>query len=111
SGWFAQIVHHGGRLLLLLASAIAIYLLFPAPVLPDAAVFERVVVAPQDVIAEVGFDIPKADDTLLREQLEAESGVPPVYVQNPVAADSLLEDVRRLFARLDTLGARAEADG
>src|SRR5687768_9446697 len=60
SRWFAQIVHHGARGLLLLANAVAIYLLFPAPVLPDAAVFERGVVAPQDVIAEVGFDIPKS---------------------------------------------------
>lgn len=110
SRWFAQVVHHGGRLLLLMASAIAIYLLFPAPALPDAAVFERGVVAPQDVIAEVGFNIPKADDVLLREQLEAESGVPPVYVENPAAADSLLAGVRRLFARLDSLAASPEGE-
>ena len=110
SRWFAQVVHHGGRLLLLFATAIAIYLLFPAPAVPDAAVFERGVVAPQDVIAEVGFDIPKADDALLREQLEAESGVPPVYEHNPIAADSLLVGVRRLFTRLDSLSAGAEEE-
>lgn len=110
SRWFALAVHHGSRLLLLFASAIAVHLLFPAPVLPDAAVYERGVVAPQDVIAEVGFDIPKAQDELLREQLEAESGVPPVYQYNPAAADSLLAGVRRLFSTLDSIAARAGGD-
>jgi hypothetical protein len=32
--WPALLVHHGGRLLLLLLTAIAIHLLFPAPRLP-----------------------------------------------------------------------------
>src|SRR5690606_21649818 len=82
---------------------LAIYLLFPAPRLPDTAVFERGVVAPQDVIAEVAFDIPKAPDDLLREQMEAASGVPPVYVHDLSAADSILTGVRGLFASLDSI--------
>jgi cyclic-di-AMP phosphodiesterase PgpH len=104
--WFALAVHHGGRLLLLFGTALLIYLLFPAPRLPDAAVFERGVVAPHDVIAEVGFDIPKSQDELLREQLEAASGVPPVFIYNPAAADSMLAGITGLFASVDTIAAR-----
>src|SRR5687768_4785625 len=74
SRWFALLVHHGGRLALLFGTAVAIYLFFPEPRVPDAAVFERGVVAPLDVIAEVGFDIPKSQEELLSEQAEAASG-------------------------------------
>ena len=49
SRWFALLVHHGGRLALLFGTAVAIYLFFPEPRVPDAAVFERGVVAPLDV--------------------------------------------------------------
>lgn len=108
SRWFALAVHHGGRALLLLLNAIAIYLLFPAPRLPDAAVFERGVVAPQDVIAEVAFDIPKAADELLREQMEAASGVPPVYTHNAAAADSILRGVAGLFSVLDSIAGQSD---
>lgn len=103
SRWFALAVHHGARLLLLLATAGAIYFLFPAPRLPDTAVFERGVVAPQDVIAEVAFDIPKPSDDLLREQMEAASGVPPVYLLNPVAADTVLAGINSLFTAVDSI--------
>ncbi len=47
-------------------------------------------VSPHDVIAEFSFEIPKSPDELLREQVEAASGVPPVYVQSPAAADSVI---------------------
>jgi cyclic-di-AMP phosphodiesterase PgpH len=110
SRWFPLVVHHGGRFLLLLVTAIAIHLLFPAPRLPDAAIFERGVVAPHDVIAEVGFDIPKSQDQLLREQMEAASGVPPVYVYTPGVADTVLSSVAALFEGADSLVARAERE-
>ena len=103
SRWSARIVHHGGRLLLLLLSAVAVYLLFPEPRAPDATIFERGVVAPHDVIAEVGFDIPKGADELLREQTEAASGVPPVYVQTPEAGDSLIAGIGGLFESVDSI--------
>src|SRR5680860_223518 len=79
SDWLSQIVHHGSRGLLLLLAAIAVFLLFPAPRLPDTAVLERGVVAPFDVIAEFPFSIPKSDVQLQREQAEAASGVPPIF--------------------------------
>jgi putative nucleotidyltransferase with HDIG domain len=108
--WLPLVVHHGGRVLLLLAAAVAIYLLFPAPRLPDAAVFERGVVATHDVIAQVGFDIPKSYQELQREQQEAASGVPPVYVHDPVAGDSVLAGVNGLFAAVDSIIAATEGE-
>jgi len=109
SRWFPLVVHHGGRVLLLLLTAVAIHLLFPAPRIPDAAVFERGVVATHDVIAEVGFDIPKGQDQLLREQLEAASGVPPVYVFRSGVADTLLAGIGGLFTGADSLIAGTNA--
>lgn len=108
--WGSQLIHHGGRAALLLLTAVAIYLLFPEPRVPDAAVFERGVVAPQDIIAEVGFDIPKSQDELLREQLEAASGVPPVYLQSPAAADTVVAGVEGLFSALDSILAQPNRD-
>lgn len=103
--WFSLLVHHGGRAILLLLTAIAVYLLFPAPRVPDAIVLERGVVAPQDIIAEVAFDIPKSYEDLTREQQDAASGVPPVYVHHPGAADTLLAGVDGLFAAVDSITA------
>jgi cyclic-di-AMP phosphodiesterase PgpH len=101
--WVATLVHHGSRIGLLLITSIAIYGLFPAPRLPDTAVLEPGAVAPQDVIAEFSFDIPKSPDELLREQVEAASGVPAVYDQVPAAADSVVAGLDRLFRAIDSV--------
>lgn len=103
TNWFARAVHHGARLALLIATAIAIFLLFPAPRPADTAVLERGVVAPQDVIAEFTFDIPKSADELLRERVEAASGVPPIYDLDPAAADSVVRGVRSFFGSVDSI--------
>lgn len=102
-GWQTWAVHHGLRLLVLMVVAVAVYLLFPAPRVPDTAVLERGVVAPQDVIAEFGFEVPKRDDELQRERDEAAAAVPAVYDYAPGAPDSVLASVRTLFSRLDSV--------
>jgi putative nucleotidyltransferase with HDIG domain len=103
ANWFARAVHHGARAALLLATANAVFLFFPAPRPADTAVLERGVVAPQDVIAEFTFNIPKTPDELLREQVEAASGVPPIYDLRPQAADTVTADVREFFQAIDSL--------
>ncbi|MBW3628727.1 MAG: HDIG domain-containing protein [Gemmatimonadetes bacterium] len=100
-----RLIHHGSRLVLLAATAVAIFALFPAPRLPDTAVLERGVVAPNDVIAEFSFSIPKTPDQLLREQVEAASGIPPVYDQAPAMRDSVLREVRGFFESVDSITA------
>jgi cyclic-di-AMP phosphodiesterase PgpH len=95
--WLAGAVHHGIRVLLLIATALAVYAFFPAPRVPDAAVLERGVVSPRQVIAEIDFTIPKSEAELLQERAEAASGVPPVFARDPAAADSMIADVRTFF--------------
>jgi putative nucleotidyltransferase with HDIG domain len=104
-----MLIHHGVRIALLVAASVAIFLLFPAPRLPDAAVLERGVVAPHDVIAEFSFTIPKGPEELVKEQVEAASGVPPVYVLTPSAADTVLSRVDAFFAAIDSLTAQLPA--
>ena len=109
SNWLARLAHHGSRLALLLATAIAVFILFPSPRVSDTAVLERGVVAPADVIAEFSFDIPKTPDELLREQVEAASGVPPVYDQVPAVRDTVLAAVRVFFSGVDSVASSAPA--
>jgi putative nucleotidyltransferase with HDIG domain len=105
SGRLGWALHHGSRLGLLALTALAVFALFPAPRVPDTAVLERGVVAPGDVIAEFSFDIPKTPEELLREQVEAASGVPPVYEQRPAVRDSVLAEIRGFFAAADSIAA------
>lgn len=106
--WYeAAALHHGLRVFLLLATAVAVYLFFPAPRLPDAAVLERGVVAPNDVIADFAFQIPKTETELLEDQAEAAAAVPQVYNLVPAVTDTVLGGIQSFFARADTALARA----
>lgn len=99
---WGRTLYHGARVALLLATAVVVYLLFPAPRVPDTAVLERGVVAPSDVIAEFTFQIPKLETELLEEQAEAAASVPAVYDYAPSALDSALASVRGLFGAIDS---------
>lgn len=101
--WLSRLLHHAARILLLAATAIAVYLFFPAARISDSAILERGVVAPNDVIAEFAFQIPKAEADLLRERAEAASGVPPVFDFAPEAGDGVVAGVRSFFATLDSI--------
>jgi len=108
-----RLLFHAVRFGALLATAVAIYLLFPAGAAPGPVVLERGVVAPQDVIARIPFQIPKTGEELRREQDEAARGVPPVYDYRPGAADSVLAAARGFFARVaqvDALPPEQRAD-
>jgi cyclic-di-AMP phosphodiesterase PgpH len=101
--WLARLAHHGARVLLLLGAASAVYFFFPAPRVPDVVVLERGVVAPQDIIAEFDFEVPKTDAELARERAEAASGVPPVLDYLPGAQDEMIGSVRNLFTSIDSV--------
>src|SRR6202008_4818635 len=103
----ARLLFHLLRAGVLLGASIAIYLLFPAGAAPGPVVLERGVVAPQDVIARIPFQIPKTQEELRREQEEAARGVPPVLDYRPQAADSVLAQANAFFARLAAADAAA----
>ena len=105
--WKTRVLHHGLRLLVLLATAVSVWLLFPSAGTPGAVVLERGVVAPEDVIAVIPFQIPKTEEELRREQEEAARGVPPVYDFAPQAADSAAIALRAFFASVEQAVAAA----
>lgn len=105
--WWELVLHHGARLVVLLGVAFAVFLLFPSARVADSAVLERGVIAPEDVIAEFTFQIPKDPDELRREQAQAASGVPPILDYLPAAEDSASVGVRVLFSALDSAVATA----
>ncbi len=93
--------HQGLRFVLLLATAGAVSALFPAARGSDTPVLERGVVAREDVVAEIPFQIPKTGEELRHDQDEAASGVPPVYDFDPAAADSVANGLRAFFASVN----------
>jgi putative nucleotidyltransferase with HDIG domain len=97
----SRALFHGIRFLVLLATATLIYVLFPSGGSPGRVALERGVVAPQDVVARIPFQIPKTEDELRREREEAARGVPPVLDYVPAAADTVERAVRAFFAELD----------
>ena len=96
-----RVRHHGLRLALLLATAGAVTALFPGARGSDTPVLERGVVAREDVVAEIPFQIPKNPEELRHDQDEAASGIPPVYDFNAAAADSVAHGLRGFFASVD----------
>jgi cyclic-di-AMP phosphodiesterase PgpH len=110
SHWAARLLHHGARMLLLLGAALLVYSFFPGPRLPDTAILERGVVAPQDVIAEFSFQIPKTESELARERAEAAAGVLPVLDYLPASVDEMTSSVRNLFAGIDSVIVTTELD-
>lgn len=96
--WPVGVMHHGMRILLLLATAVGIYLLFPVAPTSDSALVEPGAIARQDVIASVAFRVPKPQEELARDREQAASGVSVVFDEAPAAADSMAAAVARFFA-------------
>ena len=103
-----NLIHHGFRALVVVAIAVAIPLLFPRTPLPDFVSLEEGAVADEDVIATLSFAVTKSGAQLEAERRAAEQSVTPVFVLEAHAADTSINRVRSLFARLDS--AFAEPD-
>jgi len=101
----SRLLRHGARFLLLVAAAVAVYLLFPPERVSETAVLERGMVAPADVVAGFAFAVPKSPTDLGREREEAARGVPPVYDYRPAAMDSALAGIRSVFAAMEVAAA------
>src|SRR5690606_37619116 len=101
--WPAGAIHHGARILFLVALAILTHALFPVAPVPDFPVLEKGMVAEEDIIAEVGFPIYKSEEELARERAEAAASVPPIFEYSPAAVDTMLARLTGFFARADSI--------
>ncbi|HUE77879.1 MAG TPA: HDIG domain-containing protein [Longimicrobiales bacterium] len=108
--WPDAAVHHGARAVLLLALALLATLLFPVAPLPDFPFLERGMVADEDVIAEIPYSIYKSETELERDRQDAAAGVNPIFAYDSTAVDSMLSDVERFFARVDSVAASEGSD-
>jgi cyclic-di-AMP phosphodiesterase PgpH len=100
--WPDAVVHHGFRLVLLVGLAVLLLVLFPVAPVPNFPELERGMVPQEDVIADVGFTIPKSGVELAQEREEAAASVAPVFRYDPTAADTMLVRVRRFVTHLDS---------
>ncbi|HEX7050992.1 MAG TPA: HDIG domain-containing protein [Longimicrobiales bacterium] len=98
--WPDGILHHGVRVALLCGLALVVHLLFPIAPVPDFPVLEKGMVAEEDVIAQVGFPIYKAEADLARERAEAAAGVAPLFEYDPSAVDTMRARVADFLDRI-----------
>ncbi len=91
----------GYRLILLLGAALAIDLVFPTRSAVDFPVLEAGMVASEEVIAEIAFDVRKSEDELRQLREAAANAEPPVFVHRPESADSALRMAGEFFAEIE----------
>ncbi len=92
--------YHGARVLLLVLLAAGITFLFPTLVRETAGLPGLGEVAPEDVVAEVDFQIPRDSAEVARDQADAEASVPPVFRELPETRDSVEADLNGFFDRV-----------
>ncbi|MEM7415988.1 MAG: HDIG domain-containing metalloprotein [Gemmatimonadota bacterium] len=97
-----RIRHHGARVLLLLVLSGMIAVLFPPEQGLDVTPYSIGMVAPDDVIASIPFDVPKSAADFERDQREAAEAVPPTFDEHESAADSVAARLGRFFDQLDS---------
>jgi cyclic-di-AMP phosphodiesterase PgpH len=108
--WPDAALHHGFRVALLLGLVFLMQVLFPVVPVPNFPEVERGMVPQQDIIAEVGFTIPKSDAELAQERDDAAAAVPPVFRYDPSAEDSMLVRVRRFMTHVDSAARVADTE-
>jgi putative nucleotidyltransferase with HDIG domain len=89
-------VHHGFRVALLLGLAVLFTTLFP----PDPTSVQVPPVGTtmsEEVVAEVGFDVPLSTIELQQARADARATVPPTFEYRPQAADSMEARIGRLL--------------
>ncbi|HIB08529.1 MAG TPA: HDIG domain-containing protein [Gemmatimonadetes bacterium] len=97
-----RFLHHGSRVLLLITLTVLVTALFPPSGSDDSLPFEDWGVAPDDVIAEVAFSVPKSASELDIERQLAMEAVPRTFDVDPNAADTMVVRLDRFFEELDS---------
>ena len=103
-----KFVHHGARMLLLLALSLLVTSFFPPSTGTDSLPFEDWSVAPDDVIAEIPFTVEKSASELEAERQLAMEAVPPTFDVELSAADTMVVRLERFFADLDSAAAKID---
>ncbi|MGH7542173.1 MAG: HD family phosphohydrolase [Gemmatimonadota bacterium] len=109
AGLSDEAVHHGFRVLLVLAIALLLPWLFPRLSLPEFEGLREGEIADRDVIARIPFTVFKSAEQLTTEREEAQAAVAPIFVRDTTVADSASAEASALFARLDSVVAELEA--
>lgn len=101
-----QVAFHAVRWGLLVVLALLTYLVFPV-----AGGFEMLSVgqvAPNQIIAEFDFAIPKTQEEIDREMRDREAAVAPIYQVDPAQVDSAIARTDSLFAALGSAATATE---
>ena len=103
-----RLLHHGSRIVLLLAVGGLVTFLFPPSPGMNVGRYEEGMVAPEDVIAQVQFTVPKTAAELARDRALAMESVPPTYDLNPDAADMMAGHLTAFFGAVDSAAAAGD---
>ncbi len=109
--WPDGVLHHGARILLLLAVALFVTVLFPPEERADVGRYEAGTVADETVQAGIPFAVPKAEEELEEDRTEAAAAVPPTFEYRPEAADSMRARLSRFFQGLNAAADRRGGRG
>ena len=108
--WPDGVVYHGSRLLLVVALAGTITALFLPMGGSPLVQYEVGDVLPEPVLAEVDFTIPKPTTDLQRERAEAAAGVPRTFNYRPEVGDTMVVQLGRFFAGLDSVALEGDPE-
>ena len=103
-----RVRHHGARILLLVGVSVLVTVFFPPTERMYVGRYSVGMVAPDDVIAEIPFSVPKTASELEGDRREAAEAVPPTFDERPAAGDSVAARLGRFFDRLDSVAGRGD---
>jgi cyclic-di-AMP phosphodiesterase PgpH len=103
--------HHGARLGLLVALSAMVTVLFPPAEGLNVTPYGEGMVAPEDVIAQIPFSVPKTAAEFERERRAAAEAVPSTFDERVAAGDSVAARLGRFFDRLDTAAVAGDTLG
>jgi cyclic-di-AMP phosphodiesterase PgpH len=109
--WPDGFLHHGARVGVLVLVVIGITLAFPPSPGPQVTRYEVGMVADQDVIATIPFDVPKNRDELERERQGAAASVPPTYVIDGDASARMESELTGFFEAAARAASTEEPEG
>ena len=93
--------HHGARAALLIGLSVFVTVLFPPEEGMNVTPYDVGIVAPEDVIAQIGFSVPKTAAELERDRREAAEAVPRTFDERPSVGDSVASSLGSFFDEID----------